>query len=312
MMNTRWTARIAIALLMFVGTSLTDAEAQVCDGPIDPSVPVFANGQAVVVGTTVTLSWNLGRGTSALLCLRTGAGGLLFEGVLGTVNTVSGSLPPGTYGFRVFGVLRGQLAAVTQTHNFTVGGGPTVGVPGPPDAPTFTRNGLQVTLNWVAPLSGGAVSDYLVEIGSASGASDLLIVTTVAPTLSGTAAPGIYYVRTRARNAAGTGPPSPELIVDVPAGATPAPPGPWQSCSEAVPSIVSAVPVAIEFVNVSNQPRRLYWIDFAGTRQPYGVLQPGQSGFLTSFITHSWLITDLAGTCLGTLVISGSGRLPVP
>jgi hypothetical protein len=53
-------------------------------------------------------------------------------------------------------------------------------------------------------------------------------------------------------------------------------------------------------------------IDFAGTRQSYGVLAPGQSGFLTSFITHSWLVTDLAETCLGTLVLSAGGRIPLP
>jgi hypothetical protein len=237
----------------------------------------------------------------------------VFGGVVGIVNSVSGSVPPGDYAFRVYGVnAAGQSVFLTQFFRVGGGPGPVLGVPGSPSTPTFTRNGLQVTVNWSAPLSGGAVSDYLVEVGSGPGLSNLLIVTTVATTVSGTAAPGIYYVRIKGRNAAGIGPASPELVIDLSGGVTPAPSGPWRSCSEAVSSIVSAVPVAVEFVNLTTQPRLLYWIDFAGTRQPYGVLAPGQSGFLTSFITHSWLITDLAGTCLGTLVITGSARLPVP
>src|SRR4029453_8669552 len=53
-------------------------------------------------------------------------------------------------------------------------------------------------------------------------------------------------------------------------------PAPWRSCSEAVRSLESSTIVQVEFVNVSNQPRSVYWIDFAGARQLYGVMQPGQ------------------------------------
>jgi hypothetical protein len=155
------------------------------------------------------------------------------------------------------------------------------------------------------------VIDYQLEAGSAPGASNIVVVHTTAPTLSATAPPGVYYVRVRARNATGLGPASAEVVVNVSGGSS-TPAGPWLSCSMAVPSIVSQIPVAIEFANTSSHPRLLYWIDFAGTRQPYGVLAPGQSGFITSFITHSWVVTDLAGTCLGTVVISVGGRIVTP
>jgi hypothetical protein len=264
-----------------------------------------------VVGNAVTISWNLAPGTSALLCVWTAAGAPVFEGLVGVVNSVSGIVPSGSYAFRVYGVnAAGQSVFLTQY--FTVGGpggGSPTAPPGPPAALTFTRNGLLVTLNWSVPVSGGAVTGYQVEAGSAPGASNLAVVSTLAPTLSATAPPGVYYVRVRGRNAAGLGPASPEVVIDVTGSTVPSP---WQACSSVVPSIVSAVPVPIEFVNVSSQPRRLYWIDFTGSRQPYGVLQPGQSGFITSFVTHSWIVTDLADACLGTVVITGSARLVIP
>jgi hypothetical protein len=309
-MNLKWTAITAIALLMFAGPAVGMAQGQVCDGPINPAVPNPTGVQAIVIGTTVTISWNLQPGTTALLCVWRTSGGLLFEGLLGAVNGVSGTVPPGDYAFRVYGVnAAGQSVFLTQY--FTVGGGPVIGTPGAPATLSFTRNGLQVALNWSAPSSGGPVSDYLVEAGSAPGTSNLAIVSTPGLTLSATAPPGIYYVRVRGRNPAGIGPASPEIVIDLSGGVTP-PSGPWRPCSAVVPSIISAVPVPIQFVNVSSQPRLLYWIDFAGIRQPYGLLLPGQSGLITSFITHSWIVTDLAGTCLATVVISGGGRLDIP
>ena len=40
---------------------------------------------------------------------------------------------------------------------------------------------------------------------------------------------------------------------------------PWRSCSEPLRSLESATVVQVEFVNVSGQPRRVYWLDFSGT-----------------------------------------------
>ena len=312
-MNLKWTANLAITLLMFVGPAVTATQGQTapgvgCAAGINPAVPNPTNIQAVVVGTTVTISWNLQPGTTALLCVYRTAGGVVFEGLLGAVNSVSGTVPPGDYGFRVYGVnAAGQ--SVFLTHYFRVEGASGVAPPGPPGTLTFARSGLQVTLNWSA--SPGA-SEYQIEVGSGPGASNIAVVTTPALTFSGVGTPGIYYIRVRGKNAAGISAASPEIVVDLLGGSVTPPSGPWQPCSAIAPSIVSAVPVPIQFVNVSSQPRRLYWIDFAGARQPYGVLQPGQSGLITSFLTHSWVITDVAETCLGTLVITGGGRLDVP
>ena len=71
-----------------------------------------------------------------------------------------------------------------------------------------------MTLNWLPPTSGGAVGSYIVEVGSTSGASNLLTVNTgsMAPTFALTdVAAGTYYVRVRAVTSAGTSAPSNEV-----------------------------------------------------------------------------------------------------
>jgi VHL beta domain len=293
---------VIVALLMVAGRPLTGIV------PLEAQMRGPFGVRADVDGTTVMLSWELPPGTNVFLEVFVRQGPRLFAGWVGPVSSVTGTLPPGAYSFTISSDGLTRLAGA----DFTVVGGGTGGLPGAPPIPTVTLIGSFVTVSWTPPASGGAVIDYQFEAGSAPGASNLAIVFTAVPTLSATAPPGIYYVRVRGRNAAGLGPASPEIVITITGGGTPPPSGPWQACSAVVPSIASAAPVAVEFVNTSSQPRKLYWIDFAGTRQSYGVLAPGQSGFLTSFITHSWLVTDLAETCLGTLVLSAGGRIPLP
>ena len=71
---------------------------------------------------------------------------------------------------------------------------------------TSQVTGNQVNLSWSAP-SGNTASSYLVEAGSACGASDVVVLGTgsASTTLSTSAPNGRYFVRVRGRNAAGTG-----------------------------------------------------------------------------------------------------------
>jgi VHL beta domain len=195
------------------------------------------------------------------------------------------------------------------------GAGGCTSAPGAPSGLTMSVQGTTVSFTWGA--SAGATG-YLLEAGGQSGSANLAAVNLGAQTIfSASAPPGTYFVRMRATNGCGQSPPSNEVVVVIGGGAPPPAPGvppagaQWRPCAEAAASIVSATPVTIAFVNVSNQPRLLFWIDFAGNRQSYGVLQPGQSGVLTSFVTHSWLVTDAAGACLGTLVLSGGGKFAI-
>ncbi len=96
---------------------------------------------------------------------------------------------------------------------------PCTAAPGPSGAPSVASiDGSTVVLRW-AP-APGPVAVYIADVGYRSGTSDLPsreIRDVVHPTLVADRVPrGTYYVRVRARNKCGDGPPSPELAVTVP------------------------------------------------------------------------------------------------
>lgn len=135
---------------------------------------------------------------------------------------VSG-VPGGHYYLRVrgsnewgTGPASGELAIVVSPSGDTL-----------PDAPQslgVTLAQSQATIGWTPPVSGGALG-YRLEIGSWSGASDRGVVRTSTTSVGPVVVPsGVYFVRVRAENAAGIGPPSNEVLLRV--GALTAPPGP--------------------------------------------------------------------------------------
>jgi hypothetical protein len=59
-----------------------------------------------------------------------------------------------------------------------------------------------------------------------------------------------------------------------------------------VRSLPSRIATAIDFVNTTADVRRVYWLDFAGKRQLYCELPPGEIFSVQTYLTHPWLTTD--------------------
>lgn len=98
-----------------------------------------------------------------------------------------------------------------------VGPGGCVAPSAPGNARILSMTDRTVTLGWDA--ASGNPATYLVEAGTTSGSANLvnLDLRTTATSLTAQAVPAVvYYVRLRAANACGGGPPSNELIVTVP------------------------------------------------------------------------------------------------
>jgi hypothetical protein len=86
-------------------------------------------------------------------------------------------------------------------------------VPASPAPFQFSQSGAFVALAWAA--AAGA-DDYVIEVGSAPGLSNILVQALGATTsISTIAPPGRYFARMRARNACGAGPASNEIVVTI-------------------------------------------------------------------------------------------------
>jgi hypothetical protein len=75
------------------------------------------------------------------------------------------------------------------------------------------------------------------------------------------------------------------------------------ACGDGTASRPTQAAVTVEFANVSPFPRQVYWVNFGGARQLYGVLQPGQRETMQTYVGHRWIITDTSDACTAALVI---------
>jgi hypothetical protein len=90
--------------------------------------------------------------------------------------------------------------------------------PGAPQTLTASSAGPSILLTWGAPIDGGAPTSFSIEAGSGPGLSNLANFSTGNTALSfaaGGVPDGTYYVRVRASNNIGVGPPSNEATLVV-------------------------------------------------------------------------------------------------
>jgi hypothetical protein len=209
--------------LLVANVSITITQA----GPAAPAL-YPRNLVASVSGTLVTLSWlapESASPTGYVLEAGTQPGASDLASLnLGSTTYYSFDATPGLYYARVRGTFGATPGPVSNEVTFRIGQVPTAqppppSQPGPPSAPLGLRAsvvGGNVSLGWSPPSNAAGLLGYQLEAGSAPGLANLVVTTTTAPGLYVTGVgQGTYYVRVRAGNAIGIGPPSNELTVVV-------------------------------------------------------------------------------------------------
>ena len=191
-------------------------------GGVFPGAP--QNLAATTSGGLLSLTWTPPSSVSSLTgyVLRVGsAPGLADVATMGLppparFAAALAAIPAGVYYIRVHGQSAfgegppSAEVAVTITQP---------GLPGPPGMPQQTVHGGVLTLSWTTPSAGPAPTAYLLRAGTAPGLSDVAVVpvdgsgSVVVP--SGSLAAGTYFVRVSATSLAGTGPPGPDLRLEL-------------------------------------------------------------------------------------------------
>jgi predicted phage tail protein len=178
----------------------------------------------------VTLNWNApttgGLATSYVIEAGSSSGSsnlAVFDTGNDLTSFVAGGVPNGIYYVRV----RARNAGGTSppSNEVVVVVGTAINPPGPPTNLVVSVVNNSVNLSWTAPTTGGAVTSYVLEAGDAPGGSNLATFDTgnTATGFTAFAVPtGTYFVRVRARNAAGTSTASNEVVILV--GVCSAPP----------------------------------------------------------------------------------------
>jgi hypothetical protein len=212
----RYFLRVRSATGAGVGPPTGDVELLVtCPAPGPPlnlTAALAANG-------TLTLAWSPPTGAAP-------AGYLLEAGYApGTapillplpLQTSFSVVPPvGTYYIRVRST--GPCGTSAPGNEVMVTVTPPA-VPGAPTSLSHTVSARTVTLTWSAPASGGPVTGYVLDGGTAAGSSNLASGTPLGTGTSFTASAvgsGTYFVRLRSVGPGGSSQPSAELVIVVP------------------------------------------------------------------------------------------------
>jgi len=212
-----------------------------------PDSPTNLSGS--VSSSRVTLSWlapATGDVPTSYMVEAGSASGRIDIANFDTGTTVPGlvvdNVPSGTYFIRVRAKNSAGVSLPSNELVLIVIGSSGC-TPSPPIGLTATASGFVATLHWTPPSSACAATGYIIEAGSAPGASDLATFNTGTTATSYVATgvgAGTYYVRVRAVNAAGASAPSNEAtLVVTGAGCSAAPDAPSVFTGAVAGSVVS-------------------------------------------------------------------------
>jgi subtilisin len=184
-----------------------------------PGVP--SNPQVLTNGNFATFSWEApttGNGPTRYLVIAGSVPGGSDIGAfdVGLSTSISATIGAGSYHLRVRAENPAGAGPATADQSFTI---EPPAPPGPPSSFASQVADSTVTLTWQVPASGGAPTSYVIEAGTALGLANLAVFDTRSPATSlvvNGVPSGTYFLRIRAKNAAGGSIPSNELTIVVP------------------------------------------------------------------------------------------------
>jgi hypothetical protein len=179
---------------------------------------------ATVNGAHVILSWHPSAiGTVSTYIVEAGSSSgatNLYHAPVGTTPIVQALVPVGDYFVRVRAVNACGNSAPSNEVFFIVGwgGGGGDGQVTQPQDLRLTLTTTLVTASWNLAPGSLAADAFVIEAGSAAGLADQAVIEVSGQTLSYTTnrpAPGVYYVRVRARRGTTLGLPTPDVLLVV-------------------------------------------------------------------------------------------------
>ncbi len=201
-----------IAFIVSDGNFQSQTQFQLSAGAAGPPGPP-ANFTATLAGGTLSLAWGApatgAPPTEYVLQVAVDPG---FGNVIHTLPTGSAATSMAIPG--VPPTVQFYLRILASNSFGTSGPSNSQQIGGPPGAPSgfaATLTGSTLTLTWQAPASGGAPSDYVLEVALDPGFGQVIfgggIGTNRSATFTGVP-PGIFHLRVRARNGSGISAPS--------------------------------------------------------------------------------------------------------
>lgn len=273
------------------------------------SAPAAPTGLAAsVVGQAVTLTWTAAPGaTSYALQVGRSAGDSSVAAVTTTSPSYAGTLPAGTYFWRVRALNASGASPASAEASFAVAAVSTV--PGTPRAFAATVSGRTVTLSWMPAAGGATPTGYEMEVGSAPGAGNVgRFPLAGAPVAFANVPVGTYYARLRALAPGGPSAPTADIVVTV-TGACAVPGAP------AIAASVAARVVSLSWTTPSGTGPFTYTL---GVGSAPGLLDIGifPMGGLTSYVVaappRTYYVKVVASNACGQGAIGNELQVVVP
>jgi hypothetical protein len=83
-----------------------------------------------------------------------------------------------------------------------------------------------------------------------------------------------------------------------------------QTCADeaSLRSTAPGFPSELSFLNTSQEPRGIFWLDPEGRRTSYGIVEPGHGLQQATAADHAWVVTDAQGQCLMVVIAAAEPR----